>query len=141
MADDLHINELLSYASFYLNNSNISNIKKLISNFYDDQDILTAKRLLWKVSGTKLDAYLERKTTPTRTSGEANINDIFDSLQKLDAIECMPTFVAKDLNRIPDRQPEEINLISILNRIATLEKNNKIYEDTLSNHEIDLQVH
>ena len=139
MANDLCINELLSYASFYLNNSNLSNIKKIISNFYDSEDILVAKRLLWKISGTKLDAFSERKTTITRTSSEANINDIFEALQKLDSIECIPNFVAKDLNRVPDRQPEEINLVSILNRIATLEKNNKIYEDTLSNHEIDLQ--
>ena len=129
--ENVNINELLSYASFYLNNSNVSNIKKLISNFYDEDDVLTAKKLLWKVGGNNLDAYSERKTTNRRTNSEANINDIFEALLKLDGLERMPTFVAKDLDKLPDRQPEEINLISIVNRISALEKNNKTYEETL----------
>ena len=82
---------------------------------------------------------MERKTTEKRTSSEANINDIFDALQKLDSIDSLPTFVAKQLDRVPDRQPEEINLIAIVNRISQLEKRNKEYEEALSNHEIDLQ--
>ena len=129
--ENVNINELLPYASFYLNNSNVSNIKKLISNFYDEDDVLTAKKLLWKVGGNNLDAYSERKTTNRRTNSEANINDIFEALLKLDGLERMPTFVAKDLDKLPDRQPEEINLISIVNRISALEKNNKTYEETL----------
>ena len=136
---DLFINELLTYASFYIHNSSITNIKKIIDGFYDNEDIITAKKLLWEVAGSKLSSYSERKTTENRTSAEANINDIFEALQKLDSIESLPIFVAKDVEKIPDRQPEEINLIAIVNRISKLEKRNKYYEEALSNHEIDLQ--
>ena len=101
---DLFINELLTYASFYIHNSSITNIKKIIDGFYDNEDIITAKKLLWEVAGSKLSSYSERKTTENRTSAEANINDIFEALQKLDSIESLPIFVAKDVEKIPDSQ-------------------------------------
>ena len=138
MASTLHINELLSYSSHYINNSNIQNIKKIIVNFYDNDEVLTAKKLLWELKSDFLGPYNERKSTVNRSSSEANLNDIFDGLQTLDTIDQIPNFVAKNIDKIPERQPEEINIVSLLNRINKIEKKTTEYENTLSNHEIDL---
>ena len=40
---------------------------------------------------------MERKTTEKGTSSEANINDIFDALQKLDLIDSLPKFFVRYL--------------------------------------------
>ena len=138
MATTLYINELLSYSSHYINNSNIQNIKKIIVNFYDNDEVLTAKKLLWELKSDFLGPYNERKSTVNRSSSEANLNDIFDGLQTLDTIDQIPNFVAKNIDKIPERQPEEINIVSLLNRINKIEKKTTEYKNTLSNHEIDL---
>ena len=47
--NNIAINELLTYTTYYMNNSNLTNIKKLIANFYNQDDISQAKNLLWKL--------------------------------------------------------------------------------------------
>ena len=37
----------------------------------------------------------------------------------------MPSFVAQNIERLPDRQPEELNLLRIINRLSNIEKNIK----------------
>ena len=87
-----------------------------------------------------MDPYTERKNTENRSSQEANINDISDALQKLDEQDNVPSFAARSIDKLPDRQPEEVNLISLLNRITKLENKFNDYEEVLSNHEIDLHT-
>ena len=122
MSDKCHIDELLTYAAYFINNSSISNIKKIINNFYSQEDILNSKKNLWNICEEWLEPFSDRKNTDKRTSGEANTNDIFEGLTKLDSLGKLPTFVAKSLNRIPDRHPEEFNLISVLNRLSKVEQ-------------------
>ena len=50
----------------------------------------------------------------------------------------MPIFVAKNIKRIPDRQPEEINLLCIMNKVIQLEKKYNNCLDTLTSHNTDL---
>ena len=38
------VNELLTYAKYYVNCSTIENVKKMIKNFYSESDIVQAKR-------------------------------------------------------------------------------------------------
>ena len=123
----IHINEILCYCSFYINNSSINNIKRIVANFYSDEDINIAKKTLWDIAGEQLGNYIERKTSEKRTSGDANITDIFEALSKLDYMDKMPNFVAKNVDLLPDRQPEELNLISIIDRLHQVEdKQSKI---------------
>ena len=46
------------------------------------------------------------------------MEDIFDGITSLDEKEKLPVFVAKDLNRIPNALPEELNMLSIIRRVA-----------------------
>ena len=134
----MHINELLSYASFYINNSTVDNIKTIISNFYSGEDIADAKKLLWEVANDKLGPMIERKSSSKRSCSEANIDDIFEGLGKLDASQSLPLFVAKNIDMIPSRQPEELNILSVLSRMSKVEKNCKVFEDLLKTHAIEI---
>ena len=55
------INELLSYSCFYINNSTIDNIKKIVNLFYCEDEIIQAKKVLFDISGEDLGSFLEKK--------------------------------------------------------------------------------
>ena len=128
------VNELLSYACFYLNNSSLDNIKRLMLNFYTHDEIIDSKKLLWNLSSSELNSYIERKSSENRTCDDANLNDIFEALVKLDLTQNLPDFVAKDFSRIPERSPEELNLTYILDRISRLEKAVRISDNIVATH-------
>lgn len=50
----------------------------------------------------------------------------------------MPDIAARDLHRIPDRQPEDLNLLTVVDRLARLERNMSKYNDTLSELKIEM---
>ena len=127
--NEFHVNELLAYVSHYIHNSNISNIKKVVLSFYQAEDIVQSKKLLWNICKEYLDKYTDRRNTDRRTCDEANLDDMIDALQQLDTKSKIPIFVARDMDKIPDRQPEELNLISIINRINQVKKKIKEYND------------
>ena len=135
MDNSNHINELLAYLSFYLHSSNVENIKRISLIFYDQDEIINSKKILWTLCSNHLDNFIDRKNTDKRSSAEANIQDIMDGLLKLDAINKLPNFVAKQLNKIPDRQPEELNIFAMINRVAKLEKKMCEYEEIVNSHE------
>ena len=130
------INELLSYLSFYLDNSALENIKKIATLFYDQDDINNAKKVLWENRSEILGPYVERKKSDKRSVAEANINDILEALIKLDSTQKSPKFVAQNLDKLPERQPEELNVLTLINRIASIEKTIKNNNDVLSQHSI-----
>ena len=119
---DQHINELLTYSCHFMNNSTIENIKKGIEFFYSEEEVINAKKILWEISSSDLDSTCTiRKSTNKRTGTAANIDDIFEALVKLDSLSKLPNFVAKDLSRIPDRQPEEYNSFYAIERVSSIE--------------------
>ena len=50
----------------------------------------------------------------------------------------MPVFVARNIDNLPDRQPEEMNMLFLLNRVAELEKSVRAHDDTQTNFAIDI---
>ena len=139
MDETTYINELLTYATYYIHNSCVNNIKKMISSFYGLEEIIASKKMLWSLCSDSLESYTERKTSDKRSSADAHINDIFDALLKLDIISKVPSFVAKNIDKLPDRQPEELNMISIINRLAKLEQKQIDSEEMLQNHETKIE--
>ena len=55
------------------------NIKKIVQNFYDDKDIVDAKKALWNAKGNKLGRYMERNSSENRPAKVPNVQDIFDA--------------------------------------------------------------
>ena len=116
------INELLSYCIFYMDNSTIANIKKVVISFYTAEEIVAAKKDLWNHCCDKLEAYVERKNSNKRSGSDAHLSDIFDALTKLDCEKATPQCLVKNIDRLPKYKAEDINLLSILERLNDLEK-------------------
>ena len=135
---NITINELLTYACHYINNSTQKNVKKVIEFFYSEDEIIAAKQILWDVAGDNLEPMVVRKTSNNRTSAEASIDDIFDAVTKLDSDDKLPKFVASDLARLPDRQPEELNLMYIIDRVSIIENKIKSQEQVITDHAIKI---
>ena len=139
MSDSRHIDELLCYATYYINNSCRNNIKRIVCNFYSQEDIIASKKLLWSLSSEFLEPYKERKTTNQRSSADANVNDIFEALLKLDSVDKLPSFVAKKMDNLPNREPEELNLMTMIKRISKIESKQNDFKELVLKHECDLQ--
>ena len=134
-----YVNELLAYLCFYIHNSTLGNIRKSIVNFYSYEDIIEAKKLLWEIGKSSLDAYTERRTTDRRTCSEASLDDMVEAIKKLDIMSNLPSFVARNIENIPSRQPEEVNLMYIVSRINGLENKMGNVDDALINVDIAQQ--
>ena len=132
------VNEVLAYVSHHIHDSTIDNIRKIALNFYNNDDLLEAKRRLWKIENHNLGTFVERRDSDNRTCSEANFTDIADALIKLDAEQKLPNFLVKNIEKLPGRHPEELNLLFLIERVAKMERILKDQSDTLSMHGIQL---
>ena len=71
--------------------------------------LLRPRRALWEACGAELGPYKSHKKTDDRTAAYAHIEDILAASKKLDAADKLPEAVAKYLDKLLDRKPEEIN--------------------------------
>ena len=60
------INELLAYAQHHISASAIDNAKKMTIFFYNEDEIINAKKVLYDNRGDKLGQYPARKNTDIR---------------------------------------------------------------------------
>ena len=131
------VNSLLGYVAHCHRSSTIGNIKMVIINFYNEMEIITAKKVIWADQEIILGKYQPRHSSENRPAIEAYVVDILDAIRKLDSKGKMPDILVKDLNRIPDRNPEEMNFLYYVNRVNDLEKSSnqqrKIIEDLCTN--------
>ena len=133
------VNELLTYAIFCFNGNGIDKCKKIMIDFYNDDEIKAAKRSLWITCENDLKKrYQDRNSTNNRTAAVANLDDIMDAIKELDAKGKLPECVARDISRVPDRQPEELNMLYVISQIAELKKASKTHEECLSKIKIEV---
>ena len=110
-------------------------------DFYNDDEIKAAKHSLWITCQKDLKKnYQNRNSTDNRTAAIANLDDIMDAIKELDVKGKLPECVARDISRIPDRQPEELNMLYVLNQITELKKASKSHEDCLSDIKIEVMA-
>ena len=132
------LSEVLCYIHTYLSKSTVSNIKRVVSNFYTADIILEAKRTLWNKI-TFIGTYQDRKSTNRRSATEANLDDIISALVKIDESGSdQIIFAAQDISNIPQHFPEDLNTFSILERLSCLENKCKTHEDVLSTHRLEI---
>ena len=115
---------VLAYVSFALQSGPAENVKNAVLGFFSAEDIIEAKNKLWEFCGeTALGEKLKRKDSSTRSEREAHLFDIITALSKLDREDNAPTIVidAMNLNKIPRSHPEELNNISLVDRLNRLE--------------------
>ena len=120
---DFVCNELLSYVQLYRNRATHDKIKKIILNFYFADDITSAKDTLWNHCDTFMGDKPIRRDSFARLRQDADIEDIISAFKKADENNVkLPTFVVMKLDRLPRYDPEEVNLFSLIDRLAVIKK-------------------
>ena len=130
------VNELLFYVSNHTKGGSCTpdNIKRIVLSFYDLKPILATKTLLWKKVKSGILRKLEkRNNTIQRPAKEANVEDIVQAFQDIDKKSYDDiAFLASDINNIPREHPENLHDLSMLDRIAVLERKCKVVETSTS---------
>ena len=122
--ENILIQPLLSYVLFSLQNSTVDNVRNAVLGHFSEDAVIDAKNSLWANSdSTIIGEKPRRKDSVARSEKEAHTQDIINALVKLDKAEKMPTIVidALSLGIIPRSHPEELNNISLVDRLNRLE--------------------
>ena len=136
------VNELLFFVSNYCKGGSATpeNIKRIVTGFYEDNEIWTAKKLLWKfVDQNIIKKFEKRKDTQARSAKVANTEDIIKAFTDMDKVNYEDAlFVAADIKRVPTQHPEELHELSMVRRIEALEKNFKLVEAGTSGNQAQI---
>ena len=115
------------------------NIRVTVTGHYPLDAIVEAKNLLWNACDPEIiGEKAKRKDSASRTGCEAHVQDILHGLQKLDKNDQLPCVMINtiDMGMIPRSHPEELNNISVidrLNRIETLVNNQQqLFDKTIA---------
>lgn len=120
------LDPVLGYLSYGLQSGTVTNAKKAALGHFTSTQIKKAKEVLYDKCKDlyEIGPYYNRRDSTTRSEHEANIHDIVTALQQLDTkYENPPVFAvpAADLKFVPRSHPEELNLISFVDRLGDLE--------------------
>ncbi|XP_047035436.1 uncharacterized protein LOC124641409 [Helicoverpa zea] len=114
MSEQLVANELLAFLQQKLDvMDEVSAVQICASNFSED-DVAAAKQLLYRLLN-KSDQMVSRRRDGTKKS----IQDIITLLKETDPDD-VPTFVAKDLNKLPPVTFDHVDVTSLLKDIVFL---------------------
>ncbi len=121
---NLLVEPLLAYITFAMQSATEANIKRAVLGRFDHEEIIDAKTKLWSCCGEeKLGEFQRRKDSSSRSEREAHLADIISALIRLDNEDKMPTIAieAMSLGKIPRSHPEELNNISMADRLNQME--------------------
>ena len=135
MAGEIVINEVLCYIENFRHCSTVSNLSRVVIDFFTNDEILEAKKELWRIRKEFLPDLINRQTSAKRSEAEANTSDILDALRKVEEEDKLPVFVAKIVKRLPSSHPEELNVMSLLNRVKQLENTVSVQSDSLVDYD------
>ena len=118
------VNPLLAYMLFALQSGTAENVRQAVIAHFPLNAVLDAKTALWDAcDNVILGDKLKRKDSQTRTELEAHVQDILIALHMLDRMDKLPVVLidSRDLAVIPPPHPEELNNISLVDRLNRLE--------------------
>ncbi|ELU16930.1 hypothetical protein CAPTEDRAFT_195161 [Capitella teleta] len=138
-------NELLCYAFNYADNSTVSSLSACLCEFYQPQEISSAREILWK-EYEQVISTLTKKTRRSQAPTDAvsakpfaeDIGVWINHVKNNTSASIMTTFCAVNIRKIPNCPPEEINLFSIVARLGALEKKLEDSEPTV--HRVQTRV-
>ena len=115
----------MTYVVYGLNSGTTSAVKRAVLGHFTDEKVSQAKDILFEncekeIIGDKK----KRVTTSARSNTEANLDDVIAAIQLLGPKRKLPTFAvsACDMSNMPRSHPEEINNISMADRMNRLEE-------------------
>ena len=118
------IEPVIAYIVFSMQSGTFDNIKNATLGAFTEAEISSAKDDLWTHCGSRIIGEKKRrKETSARTIKEANIIDIMQAISQLDKSDSLPNVAinARSLQFIPRSHPEELNNISLVDRLNRLE--------------------
>ena len=104
-------------------------MREVCVSYYTEEEIFTAKALLHSHNPSLFGELVKRQDSKERTKEEANIDDLYDWFRKLDDSDISYTICAANMKRIPKYNPEEVDNITMLERILKLEETLKSDRD------------
>ena len=117
-------NELLAYVYCYRDSSNADALRRVVLNYFSDEDITVAKKVLCHefqsaLANTPSSVLLtERRSSTSRPAHEAEAEDIVGIFDALDVQNILhnQVFVATNLAKVPKYGPEETNIAAVVDR-------------------------
>ena len=116
---------LLAFVACSRKTSTARNIKTVITVKFTPHQIKNAIEKMWDHCDTGvIGDFQERKDGRTRTATEAYVDDLLNAFAKLDDGGSLPTIVvnADELHLVPRIHPEEIDLVSMAERLTDVEQ-------------------
>lgn len=115
---------LLAYTASARDVSSVRNLRVTLLARFTLEQVKSACSEMYSKCGVILGEMTERNNSKLRTAKEAYVDDILEAMAKLDNIEDLPTFAVKseDLKFIPRTMPEEADMLSLADRIGSLEE-------------------
>ena len=134
--EKLLLQPLLAYILFSMQAGTVEKIKCVILRQFTEKQVLEAKDALWDHCGSDVIGEKRRRnTTTSRSDAEANLVDIINALIKLDKMDKLPCVVidAMSLGIIPHSHPEELNDITLCDRLNRMEERMKGMQSCMDN--------
>jgi hypothetical protein len=121
MAEELYEklvpNTLLCYVCTHISNSTKNELINTIHNYYTLEELVEAKQILHKIySG--IGAFKIRKDSPNRSEKIAHTDDIVNALYDLDQEGNDFQFVAKNVRRMPQWDPNVSDNFALAERLS-----------------------
>ena len=119
-------------------NSTSEHVRMAVTGHFTAGEIAEAKHALWSLCGGDvmgIDMPRRREST-TRPLAEANTHDIITALGKLNKAEILPNVMidAYSLGKIPRWHPEELNQMSLADRMLRLENRVTGLQEVVDRH-------
>lgn len=119
------VNSILTYVLMCSLKATRDNLVKVLQTSYCVKELDCAKAVLWRHGdATTLGRIQKRVDTQRRPRKDAVCSDIVDGMRKLDQAKMMPYFVcdAVGMARLPRSSPEDLNIVTMDERMRDLER-------------------
>ena len=135
-------NNVLAYMCRVFHECSQEALKRTISSYFDASEIHDAKECLWTVYGDEaLGQKPKRVGSNKKPAYEFELEDLLAALKVMDQNKLFDTkarFCACDVLHVPPYKPEEVNVASIVERVAALELQLKEARDDITSNKIQI---
>lgn len=122
---DVILQPILAYIHYALQGGTVANVKRAVTGYYTEADIVDAKQVLFdRCDNVVIGSIKHRRDGDNRSRVDAHVEDIVTAMNMLDKGTTMPTFAipSYQIDTIPKAHPEELNSISVIERLNKLEE-------------------
>ena len=138
------VQPVLAFMVYALQNSTSEHVRMAVTGHFTAAEIAEAKHAIWSLCGGDVigvDMPRRREST-TRPLAEANTHDIITALGKLDKAEVLPNVMidAYSLGKIPRWHSEELNQVSLADRMLRLENRVTGLQEVVDRHAAEISL-